>query len=171
MRFTNTQREVPRINGTRSPAVKYNKNNFMISRAIQSPKQILPDKRPVKKSKAKKEDIVHVRSVEVEYESRVRDLERKSIDAMRRLEAHMRSRELELKDTGLPNLLCTCLVDQYLDSKNGTLSTPLKDKQEQELNQMKQSLIEAIKEREQGIHKRRHQVEAQVQNFEFRGFD
>ena len=72
----------------------------MMSRAIQSPKQILPDKRSVKKSKSKKEDIVHVRSVEVEYESRVRDLERKSIDAMRRLEAHMRSRELELKDSG-----------------------------------------------------------------------
>ena len=136
----------------------------MMSRAIQSPKQILPDKRSVKKSKSKKEDIVHVRSVEVEYESRVRDLERKSIDAMRRLEAHMRSRELELKDSGFYKHLLRLAWRLKLCNIVYVSLTPLKDKQEQELNQMKQSLIEAIKEREQGIHKRRHQVEAQVQN-------
>lgn len=57
-----------------------------MSRAIQSPKQqLLPDKK-LKKSKKTSEEVVHVRqTAEIEYESRVRDLERKSIDAMRRL--------------------------------------------------------------------------------------
>ena len=68
----------------------------------------------------------------MEYENKIRDLEKKSVEALRRLEAHMRSRELELKE-----------------------------KQDQELTNMKESLINTMKEKENGIYKRKNEIELQ----------
>ena len=78
----------------------------MMSRAIQSPKQqLLPDKKLKKSKKTTSEEVVHVRQrPEIEYESRVRDLERKSIDAMRRLGTRILTSALRLVPPKLENV-------------------------------------------------------------------
>ena len=81
----------------------------------------------IKKNVNKKasDEIFEIRqNANAEYEAKIRDLEKKSVEALKRLEAHMRSRELELKD-----------------------------KQEAELTQMKKSLMDVMKEKESGIWK------------------
>ena len=66
-------------------------------------------------------------------------MEKKSVEALKRLEAHMRSRELELKD-----------------------------KQEAELTQMKKSLMDVMKEKESGIWKKRKEIDTQEKRLQDR---
>ena len=84
---------------------------------------------------------VKVRTDSLEYENKIRDLEKKSVDALRRLEAHMRSRELELKE-----------------------------KQDEELTHMKESLIDVMKEKENGIYKRKNEIEMQEKRLQVHSF-
>ena len=103
-------------------------------------KQILPDKRMIKKTKKQSDEIFEIRhNANAEYEAKIRDLEKKSVEALKRLEAHMRSRELELKD-----------------------------KQEAELTQMKKSLMDVMKEKESGIWKKRKEIDTQEKRLQDR---
>ena len=97
---------------------------------------------PMTKKKALKktgenEEMFNVKYTSYEYDSKISELEKKSTDALKRLEAHIRSREIELKE-----------------------------KQDVELTQIKQSLLDVMKEKENGFYQRRQEIQAQEARLE-----
>ena len=147
MRFSRQPRhDIPKItHSNKSPPRRIqdrNRASLMVGRSMNSAtgKQILPDKRMIKKTKKQSDEIFEIRhNANAEYEAKIRDLEKKSVEALKRLEAHMRSRELELKD-----------------------------KQEAELTQMKKSLMDVMKEKESGIWKKRKEIDTQEKRLQER---
>lgn len=112
--------------------------SFKGGKILPSRKTVQP---PVKKKPLKKngenEEMYNIKYSSPEYDSKISELEKKSTDALKRLEAHIRSREIELKE-----------------------------KQDVELTSIKQSLLDVMKEKENGFFQRRNEIQAQEQRLE-----